>query len=175
MFVLLLSFSLNINGWKSASLKKVKLYYTTNMVEVSTLVLILTRYKLNGTENWVWKSQQGNLMVVIWSLAPSFWMDIYPFFQMKQKCFCAIIEAPIFFPQTKNNKGNSVYHGETNWFVPTIRRHFSKKLPWQSVRSNSDTSWSIDWRSSKFAIAPGGSRTVTSGCASLYSYQNEAK
>lgn len=66
------------------------------MVEVSTLVLMLTGYKLNGTENWVWKSQ-GNLMVVIWSLAPSFWMDIYPFFQMKQKCFCAIIEAPIFF------------------------------------------------------------------------------
>jgi hypothetical protein len=31
--------------------KRGKLYYTTNMVELSTPVLILMGYKLNGTEN----------------------------------------------------------------------------------------------------------------------------
>jgi len=179
MFVLLLSFSLNINSLNSAFLqKRGKLYCTANMVELSTLNLILMGYKLNGTENWEWKSHQANLIVVIWSLIPSFLREIYSFYQKEQTCFCAINyhgRANIF-PQTKRIK-EMLYNMMKliGLFQQKMRTHFSKKLPWQSVRSNSDTSWSIDWRSSKFAIAPGGSRTVTSGCASLYSYQNEAK
>jgi len=177
MFVLLLSFSLNINSLNSAFLqKRGKLYCTANMVELSTLNLILMGYKLNGTENGEWKSHQTNLMVVIWSLIPSFLREIYSFYQKEQTCFCAIMEGPIFFLKTKRIK-EMLYNMMKliGLFQQKMRTHFSKKLPWQSVRSNSDTSWSIDWRSSKFAIAPGGSRTVTSGCASLYSYQNEAK
>lgn len=49
---------------------------------------------------------------------------------MKETCLCAISLKGQYFFSNKNNKGNAVYHNETDWFIPTNNENtFSKKLP----------------------------------------------